>query len=228
MRTPIVSGIVIAALCLFSGTQVSLADSSSGSSVGSGMPSPDRIPKDKQTDLVPGKTGVPDEYATTPVRQGSLKEVTDNKWLNQKVTNQQGEELGKVTKILRDEKTKSIEYAFLEVTGTHHAMPMRWSRFQEKGDKLILNAKKDDLLPSINRSDTKDVSPDLAQFMSEIEQKRSEPKPHTGMADGRGNERPVPSAGEMGEDKSAQNLGPRGAPAQPAPQFEGEAHKKKE
>src|SRR3712207_935863 len=163
MRTPIVSGIVITAICLLSGTQVSLAGSSSGSSsTGSGMPSPDRIPQDKKTDLAPGQGGVPDEYATTAVRQGSLKEVTDNKWLNQKVTNQQGEELGKVTKILRDEKTKSIEYAYLEVTGTHHAMPMRWSQFQEKGDKLILNAKKDDLLPSINRSDTKDVSPDLS------------------------------------------------------------------
>jgi sporulation protein YlmC with PRC-barrel domain len=225
-----VSGMIIAAVCLFGGGHIALADSSSGAggNVGGNMPTPDRVPQDKRTDLTEGKQAVPDEYATTPVRQGSLKEVKDSKWLNKTVTNKDGEQLGKVTKILKDEKTQDIEYAFLEMTDSRHAMPMRWSRFQQQGDKLMLNVKKDDLLPNIDHTDSKDMSPDLAMFMEEIEQKRDEPKPKVGPGDGRGTNRPAPSAGPMGEERSSGNLGPRGAPPTEAPQFEGEGQRKHE
>jgi sporulation protein YlmC with PRC-barrel domain len=226
-KTGSVMGIMIAAACLLS-PQGTFADSSSGSSnAGGNMPSAERIPQDKRTDLTEGGKGVPDEYSTTPVRQGALKEVTDSKWLNQQVTNKQGEKLGTVKKVLKDEKTQDVEYVFLEIADSHQARPMRWSLFQQQGDKLILNAKKDDLLPSIDRSDTKDMSPDLALFKDEIEQKRSEPKPQIGPGDGRGTNRPAPSSGDMGEDRVSGNLGPRGAPPTQAPQFEGEGQKHK-
>lgn len=229
MKRSKASGIIITAVCLLGGTQLALADSSSGSSnVGGGMATPERVPKDKQTDLTGGQKGIPDEYATTPVRQGSLKEVTDSKWLNQSVTNKQGENLGKVTKVLRDEKTQNIEYVFMEIAGSRQAKPMRFSQFQQQGDKLVLNMKKDDLLPSIDRTDTKDMSPDLAMFMDEIEEKRSESKPQVGPGDGRGTNRPDASAGTMGEDKAAGNLGPRAEPPGRAPGFEGDARKKHE
>ena len=216
-----------ALLCLFGGAQIVLADSSSGAggNVGGNMPTQDRIPQDKRTDLTGGQQGVPDEYATTPVRQGSLKEVTDSKWLNHEVTNKRGETLGKITKVLKDEKTQKEEYVFMEIAGTRDARPLPWARFEQHGDKMILNVKKDDLLPSINRTDTKDMSPDLAMFMDEIEQKRSEPKPQVGPGDGRGTNRPEPSAGPQGEDQAAGNLGPRGAPPGRAPGFEGEGKK---
>lgn len=224
----IVLAATIGTIGWFAGAQIVLADSSSGSSnVGGNMPSPDRIPQDKRTDLTDGQKGVPDEYATTAVRQGSLKEVQDSKWLNQPVTNKQGEKLGTVKKILKDEKTQNVEYVFLEIADSHQARPMRWSQFQQQGDKLILNMKRDDLLPSISREDTKDMSPDLAMFMEEIEQKRSEPKPQVGPGDGRGTNRPEPSAGPQGEDQAAGNLGPRAAPPGRAPGFEGEAQKNK-
>src|SRR5262249_18060123 len=91
------------------------ADSSNASSnVGGNMPTPDRIPQDKRTDLTGGQQGVPDEYASEPVPQGRLKEVTDSKWLNQPVTNPQGEKLGTIKKVLKDEKTQTVEYVFLE------------------------------------------------------------------------------------------------------------------
>lgn len=230
MKKSKVSGIIIAAVCLLGGGPMALADSSAGSggNVGGNMPSSDRVPQDKRTDLTGGQKGIPDEYATTPVRQGPLKDVTDSKWLNQSVTNKQGETLGKVTKVLKDEKTQDIEYVFLEIAGSRQAKPMRFSQFQQQGDKLVLNMKKDDLLPSIDRTDTKDMSPDLAMFMDEIEQKRSESKPQVGPGDGRGTNRPVPSAGPMGEDRTSGNLGPRAAPPGQAPQFEGDAQKKHE
>jgi sporulation protein YlmC with PRC-barrel domain len=229
MKKPKVSGIIISAVCLLGGGQIALADSSAGAggNVGGNMPTPDRVPQDKRTDLTEGKKTIPDEYATTPVRQGHLKDVTDSKWLNKSVTNKQGETLGKVTKVLKDEKTQDIEYVFLEIADSHQARPLRFSQFQQQGDKLVLNMKKDDLLPSVDRTDTKDISPDLAMFMEEIEQKRSEQKPQVGPGDGRGTNRPAPSAGDSGEDRAAGQLGPRGAPPGQAPQLEGEAEKKK-
>ena len=102
--------LVVAASVLLLANGPAFADASNASSnVGGGMASPEKIPKDKSTDLTGGQPGVTDEYANTPVRQGSLTEVKDSKWLNQSVTNKQGEKVGKVAKVLRDEKTKKIE-----------------------------------------------------------------------------------------------------------------------
>ena len=176
--------------------------------------SPESVPKDKRTDLTGGQQGIPDEYANTPVRQGSLTEVKDSKWLNQSVTNKQGEKVGKVTKVLRDEKTQKIEYVMLEIADSQHARPMLWSRFEERGDKLVWNGSKEELMPSVSQKDGKDMSPDLAGVMHEVETKRAEHKPKVGPGDGRGTNRPEPSTGEMGEDKAAGGLGPRGPPAE--------------
>jgi sporulation protein YlmC with PRC-barrel domain len=185
------------------------------SNVGGGMPSPDKVPQDKRTDLTGGQKGIPDEYANTPVRQGSLKEIKDSKWLNHLVTNKKGEKIGKVAKVLMDGETQKIEYVIIEVTNMPYARPMLWSRFEERGDKLIINATKEELLPSVSQKDSKDRSPDLAMYMDEIEKRRAESKPKVG-----------PGAGAMGEDSAAGNLGPRGAPAGEAPGYEGEGKKR--
>jgi sporulation protein YlmC with PRC-barrel domain len=211
----------VTALAWLISSTPALADSN----VGGGMPSPDKVPQDKRTDLTGGQKGIPDEYANTPVRQGSLKEIKDSKWLNHLVTNKKGEKLGKVAKVLMDEKTQMIEYVIIEVADMPYARPMLWSRFEERKDKLILNATKDELLPSVSQKDSKDRSPDLAAFMDEIEKKRAEPKPKVGPGDGRGTDRSVPSTGAFGEDSAAGNLGPRGVPAGEAPGYEGEGKK---
>lgn len=224
--TIMVGAAAAALVCAGTMTPVRADSSSASSQIGGGMPSPEKIPSDKQTDLTGGKTGVPDEYATTPVRQGKLKEITDSKWLNQPVTNKQGEKLGTIKKVLTDEKTQDIEYVFFEVADSRHSRPMKWSSFEQKGDKLVLNATKEQLLPNVDRSDTKDLSPDLAMYMEEIEQKRAEPKPHVGPGDGRGTQRVAPSSGAQGEDAAAGNLGDRGGPPGQAPGFENEAQKK--
>ena len=215
----------VAASALFLVNGPALADSSNASSPMGGVKSPESAPKDKRTDLTGGQQGIPDEYANTPVRQGSLTEVKDSKWLNHSVTNTQGEKVGKVTKVLRDEKTQKIEYVVLEIADSQHARPMLWSRFEERGDKLVWNGSKQELLPSISQKDGKDMSPDLAGVMHDVETKRAETKPKVGPGDGRGTDRPEPSTGEMGEDKAAGGLGPRGAPAGEAPGYEGEGRK---
>jgi len=221
--------IATALLMYFVANGPAAADSSSASAIAGGnTPSSDKMPKDKRTDLTGGQQGIPDEYATEPVAQGSLKEVKDSKWLNQTVTNKQGENLGTIRKVIKDEKTQKVEYVFLEIADSRSARPLPWSQFQEKGDKRVLNATKQELLPSGNRTEVKDMSPDLAMCMDEIEQKRAEPKPVVGPGDGRGTNRIEPSSGAMGEEKAAGNLGDRGGPPGQAPGFKNEAAKPKE
>ena len=80
-------------------------------------------------------------------------------------------------------------------------------------------------LPSVSQKDSQDLSPDLSIHMSEIEKKRAEFKPTVGPGDGRGTNLPVPSTGEMGEDRAAGNLGARGSSPGEAPGYEGEGKK---
>jgi sporulation protein YlmC with PRC-barrel domain len=210
--------------CFTAYSPVSAEPTGSSTMAGGNTPSPDNVPKDKRTDLTGGQSGVPDEYATTPVRQGKLKEVTDSKWLNQEVTNAQGEKLGKVTKVLKDEKTQDIEYVMLQVADNHTARPIQWHKFQQKGDKLMLNATKDQLQPSVSQDDVKDMSPDLAMFMDEIEQARSEPKGSGGHEKPAGDPGTLSGAATLGEDTVGSH---RAAPPTPAPGFENEAQKGK-
>ena len=226
MKTTMLTMMIKALLtCLLTTGPVPVMAEPTGSSTmgGGGMPQPDKVPHDKQTDLTPGQAGVPEEYATTPVRQGKLKEVTDSKWLNQQVTNAQGEKLGKITKVLKDEQTQNIEYVMFQLNDAQAVRPLPWSKFQEKGDKLVLNATKEELLPSVSSKDAKDMSPDLAMFMDEIEQKRNEPKSTAGEAKP-GDPGSLSGAATMGEDASGMH---RSAPATPAPGFKHEGEKAK-
>jgi hypothetical protein len=191
---------------------------------GGGMPAPEKVPHDKRTDLIPGQPiGPNEEYATTPVRQGKLMEVTDSKWLNQPVSNAQGEKLGKITKVLKDEKTQKIEYVMFQVGEGQTGRPLPWSRFQEKGDKLVLNATMEELQTNVNPKEFKDMSPDLAMFMDDIEQKRNEPKSTAGEAKA-GDPGTLSGAATMGEDEAGMH---RAAPPVSAPGFEHDADKAK-
>ncbi len=212
--------------CFIAYSPVSAEPTGSSTMAGGNTPSPDNIPKDKQTDLTGGQSGVPDEYATTPVRQGRLKEVTDSKWLNQEITNAQGEKLGKITKVLKDEKTQDIEYVMFQVAESHTARPIQWHKFQQKGDKLVLNATKEELHPNVSQKDVKDMSPDLAMFMDEIEQARSEPKAGTSGGHERASGEPGSLSGATthGEEQVGSH---RTAPPTGAPGFENEAQKGK-
>lgn len=226
MKTTMYACMILALLTAFVTTGPVWAEPTGSSTMGGGnMPSPDKVPQDKRTDLTGGQQGIPDEYSTTPVRQGKLKEVTDSKWLNQPVSNAQGEKLGKITKVLKDEKTQNIEYVMFQVGDGQTARPLPWSRFQEKGDKLVLNATKDELQTNVNPKEFKDMSPDLAMFMDEIEQKREEPKAMGGGNEAKpGDPGTLSGAATLGEDAAGTH---RSAPATPAPGFEHEADKAK-
>jgi sporulation protein YlmC with PRC-barrel domain len=215
---------IMALLTCFVTTGPVLAEPTGSSTMGGGsMPSPDKVPHDKKTDLTGGQQGIPDEYATTPVRQGKLKEVTDSKWLNQPVITAKGEELGKITHVLKDEKTQDIEYVMVQAKDAQASRPLPWHLFQEKGDKLVVNATKEELLPPVSSKDAKDMSPDLALFMDEIEQKRNEPKGSGGMR-GPGEPQTFSGATTLGEDEAASRPA---TPRPSAPGFEKEGDKGK-
>jgi sporulation protein YlmC with PRC-barrel domain len=215
---------IMALLTCFVTTGPVLAEPTGSSTMGGGsMPSPDKVPHDKKTDLTGGQQGIPDEYATTPVRQGKLKEVTDSKWLNQPVITAKGEELGKITHVLKDEKTQDIEYVMVQAKDAQASRPLPWHLFQEKGDKLVVNATKEELLPPVSSKDAKDMSPDLALFMDEIEQKRNEPKGSGGMR-GPGEPQTFSGATTLGEDEAASRPA---TPRPSAPGFENEGAKGK-
>ena len=153
--------------------------------------------------------------------------MTDSKWLNQPVANPQGETLGKITKVLKDEKTQNIEYVMFQIDGNPPStQPLPFSRFQEKGDKLVINATKAELLPNANRTTAKDMSPDLAMYMEEIEHQRAEPKASGGGNEQKGGGDPgtLSGAATLGEDKVGSH---RAAPPTPAPGFENDAQKAK-
>ena len=224
MKTTLLALIILALVGSFVTTAPVLAEPTGSSTIAGGnTPDPNKMPQDKRTDLTGGQQGVPDEYATTPVRQGKLKEVTDSKWLNQQVTNPAGEKLGKITKVLKDEQTQNIEYVMFQTADGTAARPMPFSRFQEKGDKIVLNATKEELQTPVSQKDTKDMSPDLAMFMDEIEQKRNEPK-GTGGVRGPGEPQTFSGASTLGEDEAASRPA---VPAPTAPGFEHDADKSK-
>jgi sporulation protein YlmC with PRC-barrel domain len=225
MKTTMLTVMIMALVACFVSTGPVLAEpTGSSTSAGGGMPSPEKVPQDKSTDLTGGQQGVPDEYATTPVRQGKLKEVTDSKWLNQPVISANGEEVGKITKVLKDEKTQDIEYVMVQAKDAQASRPLPWHRFQEKGDKLVVNATKEELLPPVSAKDAKDMSPDLALFMDEIEQKRDEPKGSAGGMRPPGEPQSFSGASTLGEDEAASRPA---TPAPSAPGFEKEGQKGK-
>jgi hypothetical protein len=110
------------------------------------------------------KQGSPDEYADTPVRQGTLTEIKDSKWLNHSVTNKQGEKVAKVTNVLRDEKTQKIEYVIIEIRrlaarSSGVMEPLRGARRQTDTERDQGRAD-----ASFGQKDSKDMSPDLPVF----------------------------------------------------------------
>ncbi len=187
---------------------------------GAGSSAGTTVPQDKRTDLTGGAQGVPDEYATTPVRQWKLREVIDSKWLQKPVKGMQGDVVGKIKQVLKDQTTGQIEYVILVPNDSKTAVPIRWSQFEEKNDQLQLKMKKEDLKTALNPSSTKDMSPDIQEYMSQIDQARSAPKASKGSGSATSSPSSVGSMGEAETSKGGAS-GPQTLPEGKAPGHEG-------
>ena len=176
---------------------------------------------DKQSvDMTGGQGGVPSKYDVVPVRAGELQDEKGGH-LDKEVKNQQGETLGTIEKVMKDKKTGKIEYAVLEIADSKFQLPLQWSLFKQKGDHLMLKATKKDLEAPVNSTLAKDNSPEISQYMNDINKVREQPKAEGG---GIGITNQPASAGSMGEE----NVGGGGAagtralpPQGQAPGFEG-------
>jgi len=190
---------------------------------GSGLGSKEHTttPVDKRTDLTGGQSGTPDEYAGTPVQQGKLQEVTDSKWLQQSVRGIQGDTLGQIKRVFKDQKTGEIEYVVLMPSDSKTLVPLRWSQFEEKDDHLRLNMKKEDLKTVMNAPNAKDMSPEISDRMNEIERVRSQPK--AGHSEGSATSSPA-AGGPMGESETSHGgaSGSQALPQGQAPGLEGD------
>ena len=195
-------------------------DSTMGKGAGTSTPT-ETLQPDKKTDLTGGKQGIPEEYADTPVRQGKLEEEKGSKYANASVFNTQGAEIGKIHQVLKDTKTGDIEYVVFVPNESKRPIPIRWSQFVTKGDKLQLNLKKEDIQNPVSMNSSKDMSPDIKQYMDKMEQVREAPTApgNPGVPGQKG-----PGAtGPMGEE-SVGGGGPSGTSGLPpgqAPGFEG-------
>lgn len=201
------------------GTALLIADSGvQGSESGSSTRA--KAPTDKHTDLTGGQQGIPNEYSGTPVRQGKLEEVTDSKWLQKPVHGMQGDIVGKIKQVFKDQKTGDIEYVVLVPSDSKMPVPLRWSQFQESNDQLRLNMKKEDLKTASNVPNAKDMSPDIQEHMTHIERARSQPK--AGHSKGSATSSPA-AGGEMGEAETSRGgaSGSQALPEGQAPGLEG-------
>jgi sporulation protein YlmC with PRC-barrel domain len=231
----LVTAIVFGGAILVSGQVYAQSGASSGQSgdqpgsgstavpPGQGMNQPGGGGIDKRSmDMTGGKSGVPEHYDVVPVRLGELKDETGG-MLDREVTNQQGEKLGTIEKLMKDKKTGKIEYAVLELAETKYQLPLQWSLFKKQGDKLTLKATKEELRSPVSSHLAKDNSPEISQYMEEINRARQGSKTGGGLGIQDETNRPA-SAGSMGEDKAGGG-GPSGTPSLPqsgqAPQHEG-------
>ncbi|WP_447598114.1 PRC-barrel domain-containing protein [Nitrospira sp. Nam80] len=188
---------------------------------GQGMNQPEKGVMDQRSiDMTGGKSSLPERYDVVPVRRGELEDA-EGGMLDQEVKNQQGETIGTIEKLLKDGKTGKVEYAVLELADSKFQLPLQWSLFKQQGDKLTLNATKDQLRAPVNSGLTKDHSPEISQYMNEINAVRQNP---TGGETGIGVTDQPGSGGFGGEDKEG-GAGPAGPRALPpggkAPQLEG-------
>jgi sporulation protein YlmC with PRC-barrel domain len=202
------------------GTAVFVADSNLLES-GSGSTGAVTTPVDKHTDLTGGQPGIPNEYAGTPVQQGKLHEVTDSKWLQQRVYGKQGEIVGKIKQVFTDQKTGEIEYVILVPSESKTPIPLRWSHFEERNGQLRLNMKKEELKTVLNAPNTKDMSPDIQEHMNQIDEARSQPK--AGHSQGSATSSPA-AGGEHGESETSRGgaSGSQELPQGQAPGLEGD------
>lgn len=123
--------------------------------------------------------GISGKYDVVPVRRGELIDEKGGA-LDQVVKNKKGETLGTIERLLKDIKTGKVEYAVIELAESKYQLPLQWSLFKQEKGKLVLNASKTELDPTTSSVYSKDRSPEISQYMDQINKVRSEPKPKGG------------------------------------------------
>lgn len=121
-----------------------------------------------QTDIT-NTTGqssdLPSRYTVMPVARGQKIDV-ENELIGDTVTNQKGEELGRLARLIEDSETQKIEYAMISIGNTDRYKAFPWSNFKvdrEQGN-VVLNVTMEQLQPGLAQTH---LSPDVMKVVED-------------------------------------------------------------
>jgi hypothetical protein len=202
-----------------------------GESAGMGeLAIPGRQDKPGQLDMTGAGGSIPKEYAILPVPVGDLETTNGNVLLNKPVKDLQGNQLGTLEKLIVDTHSGRIEYAVMAIEKGTHLHPVPWSAIQIKHDQRgaltpTIDTSKYQIMPSVMREDSIDLSPSIKELVKEMQVLRNrEPGRSRDLAF-----KERPAAGPMGEEKTG-GLAPSGSRALPpekdSPGYEREKEKR--
>jgi len=117
---------------------------------------------------------MPKEYTVIPVPVGELTTTDKNELLSRPVKDLQGHNIGTLEKLIVDTHSNRIEYAILAIEDGTHLHPVPWSAIQVKRNgsgppMAMIDTSKYQIMPSLMRNDSKDLSPSLKQIVKEME-----------------------------------------------------------
>jgi sporulation protein YlmC with PRC-barrel domain len=177
-----------------------------GESAGAGeLAMPGRQEKPGQLDMTGAGGSMPKEYAVLPIPVGEMKMTTGNVLLSEPVKDQQGKMVGTLERLIIDAHSGRIEYAVLAIENGTHLHPVPWSAIKVKHDNKghlvpTIDTSKYQIMPSIMREQSQDLSPSVNQIVMEMQVLR-EREPSKSQSRGPTVKEPA-MGGPMGEDKA--------------------------
>jgi sporulation protein YlmC with PRC-barrel domain len=121
-----------------------------------------------QTDIT-STTGqssnLPSRYTVMTIARGQKIDV-ESELIGDTVTNPKGEELGRLTRLIKDSETQKVEYAMISIGDTDHYKAFPWSNFEvdkEEGT-VVLNVTREQLRPELAQTD---LSPDVTKVVED-------------------------------------------------------------
>ncbi|HKT33873.1 MAG TPA: PRC-barrel domain-containing protein [Nitrospira sp.] len=176
-----------------------------GESAGTGLLAmPGQQDKPGQLDMTGAGGSVPKEYTVIPVPVGELTTAENNVLLNKPVKDTQGHNIGTLEKLIMDTHSGRIEYAIVAIENGTHLHPVPWSAIQVKRNggppTAMIDTAQFQLMPSLMRDDSKDLSPSVKQIVNEMQVLRDR-EPRKSQSREQIVKEPAGS-GPMGEDKA--------------------------
>jgi sporulation protein YlmC with PRC-barrel domain len=146
-----------------------------GESAGTGvLAMPGQQEKPGQLDMTGAGGSMPKEYAVLPIPVGELTTTNSNVLLKKPVKDLQGNTVGTLENLIVDTHSGRIEYAIVAIEHGTHLHPVPWSAIQVKRDgkgapTATIDTSKYQIMPSVMRDDSRDLSPPIKEIVKEMQ-----------------------------------------------------------
>ncbi len=146
-----------------------------GESAGTGvLAMPGQQEKPGQLDMTGAGGSMPKEYAVLPVPVGELTTTNSNVLLKKPVKDLQGNTIGTLENLIVDTHSGRIEYAIVAIENGTHLHPVPWSAIQVKrkgkdSPTATIDTSKYQLMPSVMRDQSMDLSPSVKEIVKEMQ-----------------------------------------------------------